>query len=130
QKRKNSIEARLKKLIEDSRVEAKEILIEAKDRAVKTLEDAKFEEKERMVELRKNEDRLIRREESLDKKLISLDEKEKEHKENIDRVKGIKVEIEEMKQKVLKELERVADLSQVQAREEIFKKLEKENGDE
>src|SRR3989344_4206176 len=129
-RRKNSIEARLKKLVEDSKIEAKETLIEAKDKAVKILEEAKIEERERMAELRKSEERTSRREEALDKKITSLDEKEKELGEKIEKVKAIKLEIEEFKQKAIKELERVSGLSGEAAKEELYKKIEKEHGNE
>ncbi len=128
--RKNSIEAKLRKLIEDSRAEAKETILDAKDKAVKILEEAKNEEKSRTIELRKNEDRLIRREEMLDKKTFSLDEKEKDLEEKIGRVKGIKQELEKMKESVFAELERVARLSEAVAKEELFKKIEKEHGED
>ena len=129
-RRKNSIEARLQKLVEDSKIEAKETLIEAKDKAVKILEEAKIEERERMAELRKSEERTSRREEALDKKIVSLDEKEKELGEKIEKVKALKLEIEEFKQKAIKELERVSGLSGEAAKEELYKKIEKEHGNE
>ena len=128
--RKNSIEAKLRKLIEDSRAEAKETLLEAKDKAVKILEEAKIEEKTRMGEIRKNEDRLIRREESLDKKILTLEEKEQDLQEKIERVKGIKQELEKMKETVFTELERVARLSETDAKEEMFRKIEKEHNED
>ena len=130
QRRKNSIESRLKKLVEDSKTEAKETLLEAKNKAVKILEEAKIEERERMAELRKSEERTARREESLDKKIMSLDEKEKELQEKIEKVKAIKLEIEEFKQRAIKELERVSGLSGEAAKEELYKKIEKEHGND
>ncbi|OHA05967.1 MAG: ribonuclease Y [Candidatus Sungbacteria bacterium RIFCSPLOWO2_01_FULL_47_10] len=130
QQRKNSIEARLKKLIEDSRAEAKEILLDAKDKAVKTLEEAKNEERARIVELKRTEDRIVRREETLDKKISGLEEKERELQEKIERVKSIKQEIELLKEKAIAELERVSGLSGEAAKEELFKKIEKQYGDD
>ena len=80
--------------------------------------------------LRKSEERTARREESLDKKIMSLDEKEKELQEKIEKVKAIKLEIEEFKQRAIKELERVSGLSGEAAKEELYKKIEKEHGND
>lgn len=128
--RKNTIEARLKKMVEDAKSESKEILIDAKTRAVRMLEDAKNEEKTRLAELKRTEDRLIHREEILDKKIIGLDEKQQELQDKVERVKNIKQEVDSMKERVLAELQRVAGLSENQAKEELFKKMEKEHGDD
>lgn len=128
--RKNSIEAKLKKLIDDSRAEAKEVLIDAKDKAVRILDEAKVEEKERLNQLRKSEERLDGREAALDRKIGEVEKKEKELEEKIERVKQIKVEIEEARAKSLKELERVAGLSKDEAKEEVFKRIEKEHSED
>ena len=128
--RKNSIEARLKKLIDDSKAEAKETLIDAKDKAVKIIDEAKREEKEREAQLRKLEDRLQSREELLDKKFLTVEEKEKGIEEKIEKVRTIKAELEGMKEKVQVELERVAGLSREDAKQELIKKIEKEGSDD
>ncbi|MDP3785147.1 MAG: ribonuclease Y [bacterium] len=128
--RKNSIEAKLKKLVDDSRAEAKEILLDAKDRAAKISEEAKGEEKERMNQVRKSEERLESRETAFDRKISEVEKKEKEIEEKIERVKQIKLEIEEIRAKSLKELERVAGLSKEEAKEEVFKRIEKEHSED
>lgn len=128
--RKNSIEARLKKLIDDSKQEAKEILIDAKDKAVKIVDEAKQEEKEREAQVRKQEDRLQSREELLDKKFVSVDEKEKSVEEKIEKVRAIKAELEGMKEKVGVELERVAGMTREDAKSELVKKIEQEASDD
>ncbi|MBI4385323.1 DUF3552 domain-containing protein, partial [Candidatus Parcubacteria bacterium] len=46
-KQAGSIEAKLSKLVEDAKTEARETLLQAKDKAVKILEEAKRDEKER-----------------------------------------------------------------------------------
>src|SRR3989338_11370981 len=128
--RKNTIEARLKKMLEDAKSEAKEILIDSKSKAVRILEDAKNEERSRLVEIRKTEDRLIHREETLDKKIMGFDEKQQDLLDKVEKVKAIKQEVDSMKEKMLLELQRVANLSEAQAKEELFKKIEKEHGDD
>ncbi|MBI2056478.1 MAG: ribonuclease Y [Candidatus Sungbacteria bacterium] len=125
QQRSNSIEARLKKLIEDSRAEAKETLLEAKEKAAKVQEDAKREEKERLQQLRRLEERLIDRETSIDRRMQEGEKKNRELEERIERVKQIKTEVEESKGKIGKELERVSGLSKEDAIKEVMSHVEK-----
>jgi ribonucrease Y len=129
-RRKSSIEAKLKKLIDDSRTEAKETLLAAKDKAVKMVEEATREAREREGEFKKKEDRLEKREEMLDRKLMSLEEKEKELETKIERVKSIKTEVEEAKEKIGKELERVAKMTKEDAAQELIKQIEKNHSED
>src|SRR3989338_3413452 len=92
QQRKSSIEARLKKLVEDSRAEAKEVLLDAKEKASKITDEAKSEEKERVGQIRKLEERLLERESLVDKRVQQFEKKEKDLEDRIERVKAVKVE--------------------------------------
>lgn len=124
--RKNSLEAKINKLIETSKQEAKEILIEAKARAVKTIEEAQGEAKEREKELKKSEERMRERETLLDKKITQLDERGQELEGKIERVRAIKAEVESAREQAQKEIERVAGMSREDAKESLVKKIEKE----
>ena len=130
QQRKNSIEAKLKKLVEDSRQEAKQILIDAKTKSVSILEEAKEEEREREAGLRKNEERLEKREVSFEKQMTDFESRRLELNERVEKVKIIKEDLEAAKTKTLLEIERIAGLSTSQAQEELYKKVEKEHGDD
>lgn len=126
QQRKSSIEAKLKKLVEESKAEAKETLLGAKEKASKILDDAKQEERERLSQLRRIEERIIERESLIDRRGQEFSEKEKGLAEKIERVKAIKTEIELSKEKILKELERVAGLSKEAAVDEVMKRIERD----
>lgn len=129
-RRKSSIEAKLKKLIDDSRAEAKETLLSAKDKAVKIVEEASREAREREGEFKKKEERIDKREEILDRKLLSLDEKEKDLEAKVERVKAIKMEVEGAKEKMTAELERVAKMSREDATQELMKRIEKDHSED
>ncbi|MBI2640496.1 MAG: ribonuclease Y [Candidatus Sungbacteria bacterium] len=130
QQRKSSIEAKLRKLIEDSKSEAKEILLESKEKAAKVLDEAKHEEKERLAQLRKLEERLIGRETAVDRRVGDFERKEREFDEQVAKVKAIKSEIETRRGELVKELERVSGLSQKEAQEELMKLIEKDHGED
>lgn len=128
--RKSSIEARLKKLVDDSKAESKEILIGAKEKAAKILDEAKGEEKEHLQQLRKLEERLSGREAALDKRVGDFERKENEFVERVEKVKAIKAELEARREQIIKELERVAGLSKDDAIREITSRIEKEYADD
>lgn len=128
--RKSSIEAKLKKLIEDSRAEAKETLLGAKEKASSILDEAKAEEKEKIVRLRRLEERLIEREENLDKRTGELAERNKEISERIEKIKTLKGEVEETRSKLVKELERVAGLSRDEALRELMQQIERQHSED
>lgn len=125
--RRNSIEARLKKLLEDSKAEAKEILLEAKSKAVKTLEDAQEEEKERERGFKRAEERIREREVLLDKRIAQLDEREADMNEKIERIREIKADVEKARQDAAAAIERAAGMSQAEAKELLMKRIEKES---
>lgn len=128
--RKSTIEAKLKRLIEDSKAEAKEILLEAKEKAAKILDEAKSEEKERLGQLRRLEERLMEREAGTDKRVGELERKEKDLEEKIQKVKTVKAEVEEARAKALKELERVSGMSREDALREVTSRLEKDHSED
>jgi len=125
--RKSSIEAKLKKLIEDSKAEAKNALLEAKEKAAKILDEAKQEEKEHLSRTRRLEERFAEREAGFDRRMSDFERKEKEFEERVERVKAIKAEIEELKTKAQKELERASAMSKEDALKEIIARMEKEH---
>ena len=130
QRRKSSIEAKLRKFVEDSKAEAKEILFDAKEKAGKVSDEAKKDEKERLSQIRKLEERVLERETATDKRRADFEHKEKDLEDKIERLKGIKVEIEEAKVKAFKELERISGLSKDEAVQTVMQRVEKDHAED
>ncbi|MDP3710395.1 MAG: ribonuclease Y [bacterium] len=130
QQRKSSIEARLKKLVEDSKSEAKETMLEAKEKATRILDEAKNEEKERVGQLRKMEERIMERESLVDKRLQQFDQKEKDFELKLEKVRVIKAEIDTAHERLNKELERMSGLSREEAKKELITRIEKDQSDD
>src|SRR5665647_323036 len=72
-KQLNTAEGKATKLVEDADKKVQEIILEAKNKAVTILEDAKKKETERENNILRLEDRLSKREESLDTKIEEID---------------------------------------------------------
>jgi ribonuclease Y len=125
-KQVGTIEAKLEKMTEEAKREAKDVVIKAKDKAIKILEEAKREQKEREQQIMRLEDRLERKEQNLDTKTQEVEKKYADILEKAEKVKEIKEQLTQLQAQKLAELERVANLTQEQAKEELLAQVEKE----
>jgi len=128
-KQLGTIESKLNKLIEDAKAEAKDTLFKAKDRAVQIIEEAERQERERKHQLIKMEERLEKREENLDRKTDEAEKKYQELNEKIEKVKQIKQELENFSQTQKEKLEKIAVMSQEDAKKELLAVIEKDYSD-
>ncbi|MBU1102661.1 ribonuclease Y [Patescibacteria group bacterium] len=119
-------EAKLEKMMEEAKREAKDTVIRAKDKAIQVQEEAKREQKEREQQIIKMEDRLERREQTLEDKTQDLEKKYVELTEKAKKVKEIKEQLEQLQAKRIVELERVAKLTQEEAKLELLAQTEKD----
>jgi len=126
QKQAGTIEARLKKQVSKAKEESEAILKEAKEKSEKTLEKLEQETGSRKNELFKTESILLRREHSLDEKLLVLEKDQKEFEEKVEKLKTIKESLEGLRQEALSSLEKVSNLSKEDAKKELLGNLEKE----
>ncbi|MCR4322927.1 MAG: ribonuclease Y [Candidatus Azambacteria bacterium] len=115
-----TLENKLAKLVDESHAKAKEIVLSAKEEAVRILEDAKKEEKEKEAQLAKFEGRLANREDLLDKKGAEYDRLEKEFAEKTEKIKIIKEEVERAQAQQTEVLEKMSGYSKEQAKTELF----------
>ncbi len=119
------------KIIEDAYAEAKtikkEAVIESKEQSQKVKDEIEQEVKERRAEITKLEERLNQREEFIEKKELAVDKRSEqleEDKKNLsdlkDALEKSKAEQEEVKSKILDELERVSKLSKQEAKDMLI----------
>lgn len=110
----------------DSETVQKEKLLEAKEEIHKLRSEAERENKERRNDLLKFEKRVIQKEETLDKKLQSLENKENSLNQRIKDISKKEEEIKEIKNKQLQTLEEISLITTEQAREIILSNAEKD----
>ncbi|MDP3963640.1 MAG: ribonuclease Y [bacterium] len=122
----DSAEAKIEKLLRDAHAKEQDILLKAKNEAMKLLDEVKGEERQARTELKRAEDRIVRREEQLERRGQELAGAEGELKARVAKVKQVKEEIEALKESEMRELERIAGLSAGDAKNELFAKAEKE----
>lgn len=128
--------------------EAKNIFDQAKEDAEKIKREAKIEVKEKLINLKadferqtrdrrhkfnETERRLVKKEENLERNYQNLERKEREFSNKEDRLSGREREIgnlerktQEINDKALEELERIANITQEEAKRELQKKVEDE----
>ncbi|TRZ78302.1 ribonuclease Y [bacterium] len=120
----DSAEATVDKLLTDTKLEVKEILLEAKSNAAKTLEEAKKDEKQRQDQIMRFEQRIERREKELDQKDADMDEEKKVQLKKIEKIKLVESQIEGIKVEREKKLQEMAEMTKVEAKEMLFEETE------
>ena len=113
------------KIIAEARKKSAEILERANEKALRITEKANEDESERRKEIRKTENRLAEREESLDRKLDQIDSRNEKLRNDEIEVEKLKNEVKEIRKKQHEKLEKIAKLSKKEAAEKILKLTEK-----
>jgi ribonuclease Y len=121
-KQREEVEEKLKKEIAEAETKAKEIVIEAKEKAASILVDLKNDEKERRKEIEQLEQRVLHREEALDKKLGEVSANEEKLRAREDALRGREDAVTHKEGEVDKKLETVGGLSVADAKEEIVRR--------
>jgi len=127
-KQASSVEEKIKLKLEEAQTQAKGIVLEAKDKAAILLEELKKEEKEGRAQLTKFEERLIKKEESLEKQFADIVSQKGILEKAMTDVGAKKAEIEELRKEILVELEKVARLSVEDAKKQILHRIKEEHG--
>lgn len=120
-----SVEQKIKQQLEESRSKSKGLILEAQEKAASILEEIKREEKERKVQLDKMESRLMKKEEVLEQQDLDVRSKEKQVQGTIEKAQEAKAQIEQLREQLAGELEKVANLSEDEARTQLFAQIEK-----
>jgi ribonuclease Y len=109
-----------------SKQEANKLLDDARQEAAKVSEQTRKEEKTRRNELKDLEQRLVTREEALDRKLDELDKRGEKLRKGESEVEQLKDEIRDIRKRQQDKLEKVAKLSREEAAEKLMKMTERD----
>jgi ribonuclease Y len=117
------------RLLAEARAKQKEIILEAKDEAIKTAKTAETENRDRRAELQRYETRLDKKDEQLDQKIAQVDERDR-------RLGAKEKDLDEERDKITQlqdeqrtELARVASLTMDEARALLLQRVEEEMRD-
>ncbi|MBU1202817.1 ribonuclease Y [Patescibacteria group bacterium] len=119
-----SAERKAEDIIMSAKQKAKDALLESKEQSLKIIEEAKNEERERRNSLHDLEDRLTKREGLFDKKLMDLEEDKQKINNTKSQLEKNKEEIKKIKDEQMAKLEKIANLTQDEAKEVLIKNTE------
>ena len=123
--KRGSMELEIKQMMLDAEVKAKKVVEESAESIKAKEEEFLNERREREKDLKAMEDRLIRKEETLDKRQLNIDADEVAVNKRSDELQKSKQEVESALQLQQEKLQKIAGLSAEQAREELFTAIEK-----
>jgi len=112
------------RLMAEADKKSRDILLEAKNEALRTLDQYKVEEEKKRQQLDKIEARLLDKEESLEKKIQQSDQMRGDLELKVEKVKVLRAEAEQSLENRKKELEKIAGLSREEAKALLMKEVE------
>lgn len=121
----DSAEARAEKLLEEVRQKEKEIILTAKDKAIKITEETKKQETEIRQQILRIEQRLEKKEIDLDAKGKQLDAQKDQLEKKHEEIKKIKEDLVAGRERQLEQLEKIAKLTREEAKTIILEQTEK-----
>lgn len=123
--KRRSIEIDIKQMMVGAKEEAQRITDEAKKHSESKLAELKGEEKKKEQEWRETEKRLIKKDEFLDARQIEIDKEVENIKSKVEEIKKIQEKVLKIEEEKKVELERVAKLTETEAKDELLKDIEK-----
>jgi ribonuclease Y len=117
------------RLLAEARARQNQIILEAKDEALKVAKTAELENRERRAELQRYEGRLDKKDEQLDQKIAQVDERDRrlgQKEQDLDAERG---KIAQLQDEQRTELARVASLTMDEARTLLLDRVEEEMRD-
>lgn len=126
-RRAGSIEQKINSKLEDAEKASRAVVLKAEEKAAGLLSDIRRQEQEQKSQLSNLENRLIKREEVLDKNLSALGDDEKKLKQSEEELKNKEIELEKIKQETRAKLEKLSGLSKEEAQAALFKELKESN---
>lgn len=125
QQRRNSIELKIQQRLLDAKAEAQKTVEVAKQKAEGISEKIKKEEKEKESQLRKIEEHISRKEELVEKRRFDIEKDKELVRKKMEEVKFLRQDLEAVEDQKRKELEKIASLSEEEAKNHLFGAVEK-----
>ncbi|MBI5079530.1 ribonuclease Y [Candidatus Wolfebacteria bacterium] len=126
----SSIERKISRQLEETEVKAKKIISDAQDKSASILEEIKKEEREQKNQFVRLEERLLTKEESLEKERGDLRSREKQISDDVEKIKISKSQINELKEKLALEFEKIAKLTETEAKEKLLEQTKEKYGED
>lgn len=121
-----STRAKAERLLEEAQTKYKEMILAARDEALRIRDEAEAEVRRKRVDLQKEEARLQRRRDALDHKMDRLENRERKLNQRQSKLDRLRNELEVMKEERVRELERISQMSVEEARQVLLQTVEEQ----
>ncbi|MDP2718627.1 MAG: ribonuclease Y [Dehalococcoidia bacterium] len=111
-------------IIEEAKTKNKEILLEAKEQAIKLRNSAEVEYRDRRSDINRLERRLTQKDENLDRKMEAVERREHNLVAKEKEAQGIRANLDELKKKELQQLEVISGMTSTEAKQQLMSRLE------
>ncbi|HEU0080758.1 MAG TPA: ribonuclease Y [Candidatus Paceibacterota bacterium] len=122
--KRGSMELEIKKMELDAEEAAKNVVLAAESKAAEILQNVRQEAKEKEDKIKVAEDRIIKKEDALDARQKDLDQEVESLKSKIGEIRAMKERADALLADRQSALERVAGLSEAEAKEAVLKQVE------
>ncbi|MBI3671433.1 ribonuclease Y, partial [Candidatus Azambacteria bacterium] len=126
----DALESKISKMTEEAKDKTRSLIEKAKEESLAILDEARKEERERKAQITKLEEHLLKREDTLEKRLEKQEKDEKDLREKVEKVKSVHEEVNNIKQKQIEKLEEISGLSETKAKDAVFEMVEQKNKDD
>ena len=113
-------------ILEEATTKQKEILLEAKEEAIKIKADAESEIRGRRSEFHRQERRIAQKEENLDRKTEAMERRDRSLTAKEKEAEKSQAQLEELKRKQVQQLELISGMSTAEAKNSLLKAVEEE----
>ena len=114
------------RLVADATAKQKELLLEAKDEALRLRNAVEAELRERRADLQRQERRLQQREENLDRKVEASERRERTIQQREKDIDSLRAEAEGIKKQQRQEMERISGMTQAEAKDILLQDIVEE----
>jgi len=120
----DTAEAKVEKMLQDAKTREKELLLEARDKALNIQQQAERDEKEMKARLQETQSKLEQREETFYKKIEDLETKREQLQQKATEIKKIREEADALKEQQVVELQKVAQMDKEAAVAMLMQRVE------
>ncbi|MFZ5364746.1 MAG: ribonuclease Y [Patescibacteria group bacterium] len=120
------VEAKMESLQKEAKTKYQETLYQAKEKAIQIIDEAKKEESNRRRELKSLQERLEKRENLFDKKLLDLEAKTTKLQDKAKEVETAKERIKQIQAEQISKLEKIAGLNKEEAQKVLLDNVERD----
>ncbi|MCX6012765.1 MAG: ribonuclease Y [Chloroflexi bacterium] len=126
----SAMEMKVQEMLAETTTKQKEMLLEAKEQAVKVRADVDAENRGRRIELLRLEKKISQKEENLDRKMEGMERRDNSMRQKESEIDSIRNEVDSLRKQQQEKLEKIANMTNDQAKALLLEMVEVETRDD